>query len=124
TRETLAAVGRVLDHVEKTGMLFRDQIAPQPLHAAAHDHQEIVEVVRDAAGQLPDRLQPLGLPQRCLRSLTALGFGVEPPRAPHRSETRMMSKRNTVAGKPKTRWLAMVATHSPRIAEPSMPAMT
>src|SRR5262249_48343804 len=122
TGETFAAIGRVRDHVEKTRVLFRRQIAPQPLHAAAHDHQEIVEVVGDAAGQLSDRLQTLGLPQRGLRSLTALGFGVEPPRAPQRHP--MMSKRNNVAGKPKTRWLAMVANHSPRIAELSMPAMT
>jgi hypothetical protein len=35
-----------------------------------------------------------------------------------------MRKRNKVAGKPKTRWLAMVAIHSARIAELSMPATT
>src|SRR5262249_39251575 len=105
-----------------TAVLFRDQIAPQPLHAAAHDHQEIVEVVRDAAGQLSDRLQPLGLPQRCLRSLSALGFGVEPPRAPQRNPDDEQKKQRR--GQAEAKWLAMVATHSPRIAEPSMPAMT
>jgi hypothetical protein len=84
TGETFAAIGRVLNHVEKTRMPFRGQIAPQPLHAAAHDHQEIVEVVGDATCQLSDRLQTLGLPQRGLRGLTALGFGVEPSRAPQR----------------------------------------
>jgi hypothetical protein len=63
-------------------VFFRGQIAPQPLHAAAHDHQEIVEVMRDAAGQLSDRLQALSLPQRSLRGLTTLGFGMEPPCPP------------------------------------------
>jgi len=66
-------------------VFFRAQIAPQPLHAAAHDHQEIVEVVRNAAGQLSDRLQALSLPQCSLRGLTALGFGMEPPCTPQRN---------------------------------------
>ncbi len=85
TREALAAIGRVRDHVEQTRVFFRAQIAPQPLHAATHDHQEIVEVMRDAAGQLSDRLQTLSLPQGSLRGLTTLGFGIEPPCAPQRN---------------------------------------
>ena len=48
--------------------------------AAAHDHQQIVEIVRHAAGQLADRLEPLGLPQRVLRGLAPVGFRVQPPR--------------------------------------------
>ncbi len=63
-------------------MLLRGQIAPQPLHTAAHDHQEIVEVVRDAAGQLSDRFQALRLSQRGLRGLPALRFDVQPSRTP------------------------------------------
>jgi hypothetical protein len=85
TREAFAAIGRLVDRVEKTGVLFRGQITPQPLHAAAHDHQEIVEVMRDAAGQLSDGFQTLSLPQRSLRGLTTLGFGIEPPCAPQRN---------------------------------------
>jgi hypothetical protein len=41
--------------------------------------------VRDAAGQLSDRLQALSLPQCSLRGLTTLGFGMEPPCPPQRN---------------------------------------
>ena len=41
--------------------------------------------MRDAAGQLSDRLQTLSLPQGSLRGLTTLGFGMEPPRTPQRN---------------------------------------
>ena len=40
--------------------------------------------MRDATCQLPDRLEPLSLPQRRLCSLTALRLGIKPPRAPER----------------------------------------
>ena len=36
----------------------------------------------------------------------------------------MMINSSNVAGRPKIKWLAMVACHSPRIAELSMPATT
>ena len=39
---------------------------------AQHDGQQIVEVVRDAGGELPDRLQPLHLPQRRFDPLALL----------------------------------------------------
>ena len=48
--------------------------AAQPLHGAADDHQKIVEVVRDAAGQLADRLEALRLAQRILCHFAALRF--------------------------------------------------
>src|SRR5262249_39513312 len=44
------------------------------------------------AGQLSNRLQTLGLPQRGLRGLTPLGFGVEPPRAPQRNPDDQQEK--------------------------------
>ena len=43
----------------------------QPLGVAAHHHQEVVEVVGDAAGQLADRLQALRLLERGLGRLAA-----------------------------------------------------
>ena len=76
--EAFAARGRVRDHVEQPRMLFVGQVAPQALHAAADDHQQIVEVVRDAAGQLPDRLQALGLPQRAFGGLAPLRLVMQP----------------------------------------------
>ena len=83
-RETFAPASRVHDHVDDPTVLFRGQIAAQALRAAADDHQQIIEVVRDAAGQMSDGFQALGLPQRALRGLAALGFIVKPPRAPQR----------------------------------------
>ena len=46
--------------------------AAQALGVAAHHHQEVVEVVGDAAGELADRLEPLRLLQRRLGRLAAL----------------------------------------------------
>jgi len=44
----------------------------------AQDHgQEVVEVVGNAAGQLPDRLDPLRLPQVLLQRFPPLGLGIE-----------------------------------------------
>src|SRR5439155_19226423 len=51
-REALATLGRIHDHVEVARVARVGKLAPQPVHASAHDHQEIVEVVGDAAGQL------------------------------------------------------------------------
>jgi len=45
--------------MSSSALLFSGRVAPQALHAAADDHQEVVEVVRDAAGQLPDGLEML-----------------------------------------------------------------
>jgi len=60
------------------------EFGAQALDAAADDHQQIVEVVRDAAGQLADRFQPLRLAQRAFRRLAAVGLVVKPLRAPQR----------------------------------------
>ena len=45
--------------------------------AAEHYGQHVVEVVRDAAGQLSDRLDLLHLPDLRLGLLPQLGFGNE-----------------------------------------------
>ena len=78
--ETLAALRRGGDHVEETGLVVLAQAAAQALDAAVDDHQQIVEVMRDPAGQLADRLQPLRLAQRVLRRLPAFRFGVHASR--------------------------------------------
>ena len=65
-------------------MLLVGQLGAQPLHAAADDHQQVVEVVRDAAGQLADRFQPLRLAQCAFRRLAAIGFVVKAPGPPQR----------------------------------------
>jgi len=59
--QAFATLGRRPDHFEQPGMLLVGQFGAQPLHAAADDHQEIVEIVRNAAGQLADCFQPLRL---------------------------------------------------------------
>src|SRR5438309_1246139 len=41
-------------------------VLPKQLEVAADDHQQIVEIVGDASGQLPDRLQPLSFVERLL----------------------------------------------------------
>jgi hypothetical protein len=75
--QALAAAGGVGDHIEQPRMLRLAEIAPQALHAAADDHQEIVEVMRNPAGQLPDGPEMLRLPQRVFRSLAAIGLGMQ-----------------------------------------------
>ena len=68
----------------------------QELDIAEHHGQKVVEVVRDAGGQLADRLQPLHLPQGRFRPARAprsgRGAGGWPRRAPAvRSSTRNSS---------------------------------
>ena len=82
--ERFAALGGGRHHVEQPHVFLVGQFAAQPLHAAADDHQQIVEIVRDAAGQLADRLQPLRLAQRTFRQLAAVGLVVKPLGAPQR----------------------------------------
>ena len=76
--QALAALDRVDDGIEKPQLFLVDDIAAQPVHAAADDHQQVVEIVRDAAGQLTNGLEPLRLPQRNFRGLAAIGLLVEP----------------------------------------------
>ena len=44
------------------------ELGRHELAVAAHDREEVVEVVGDAAGELADRLQPLRLQQAVLRA--------------------------------------------------------
>ena len=87
-------------------MLLVGEIAAQPLHAAADDHEQVVEVVGDAAGQLADRFEPLRLAQRAFRRLAAVGFVVKTLGAPQR-QPRGPMKTSSVAGSPKTRCVLM-----------------
>ena len=66
-RQARAAIHRLLD----LGRLVARRIVGRELHQQqvrrAHDaHQDVVEVVRDAAGQPPDRFELLRLPQLLL----------------------------------------------------------
>ena len=53
---------------------------PQQVHRSADHREQIVEVVRDAAGELAQRLQPLAVLQRFLGLLPLLGFEIKMPR--------------------------------------------
>ena len=50
-------------------------VLPQQLEIADHRHQQIVEVVRDAAGELADHLHLLHLAQLLLRAFPMRHFG-------------------------------------------------
>ena len=50
---------------------------PQQVHGSADHREQIVEVVRDAAGELAQRLQPLAVLERFLGLLPLLGFEME-----------------------------------------------
>ena len=63
-----------------------DDAALGDAEIADDDGEQIVEVVRDAAGQLADGFHLLRLPQRLLGQFAPLGFGVEVLRAPQRQE--------------------------------------
>ena len=76
-RQAFAALRRGGDRVEQVDLLVVLDVAAQPLHAAADDHQKIVEVGGDAAGQSADGLELLGLVQRAFRHFAALGFVVQ-----------------------------------------------
>ena len=60
----------------QVGQLPADHVEP-----AQHDGQQIVEVVRDAAGELADRFHLLRLAERFLGPLAGFVFGFELPRA-------------------------------------------
>ena len=64
-----------------------DHAALGDAEIADDDGQQVVEVVRDAAGQLADRLHLLRLPQRLLGEFAPLALGVELARTPHGQES-------------------------------------
>ena len=68
-RERFAARGGGEDRFERADILLVSRPAQQRLRLAAHDHQQVVEVVRDAAGQLAERLHFLRLRKLLVRPL-------------------------------------------------------
>ena len=68
-REALAAPRRRQDGLDPLQRLRLGQPAAQHFGVAADDHQEIVEVVRDAAGELAERLHLLHLRELLARAL-------------------------------------------------------
>ena len=74
---------RVRDRVDVAQPPRLRQIRPpQQIDGGADHREQIVEVMRDAAGELPQRLQPLAMFQRFLRLEPLVGFGIEMPRPP------------------------------------------
>ena len=61
----LRALNRVVEQRLEFGIV--GQALAHQFEAAEHRHQQIVEVVGDAAGELPDRLHLLRLKQRLAR---------------------------------------------------------
>ena len=68
-RKAFAAIGGRMDRVDRLQVLGIGEPAAQQLRVAADDHQQIVEVVGDAAGQLAERLHLLRLGELLLRAL-------------------------------------------------------
>ncbi len=65
--ECFTARGSGEDRFERTDILLVSRPAQKRLRLAAHDHQQVVEVVRDAAGQLTERLHFLRLRELFVR---------------------------------------------------------
>ena len=59
--EPFAAIGGGADRFDRLHIFLLAQPALQDLRVAGHDHQQIVEVVGDAAGKLAERLHLLRL---------------------------------------------------------------
>ena len=68
----LGALHRAIDQPMQT-RIVRQALAQQ-VEIAHHRHQQIVEVMRDAAGELPDRLHLLRLAQLLLRLFAGRDF--------------------------------------------------
>ena len=76
--ERLAALGafdRAVDQAQAVGVV--GQPLAQQLEIAEHRRQQVVEVVRDAAGQLPDDLHLLRLTVRLLDLHAAVDLGLD-----------------------------------------------
>ena len=69
-RAALRALNRVVEQRHEFGIV--GQALAHQFEAAEHDHQQIVEVVGDPAGELPDRLHFLRLQQGLARRFELL----------------------------------------------------
>ncbi|NUO51127.1 MAG: hypothetical protein HOV80_19900 [Polyangiaceae bacterium] len=74
-RELGAARGGGLDVLDPFGRSSA-LVAPQDIGPGQDDREQVVHVVRDAAGKTPDRLEPLGFVRDVL-GMTAAIFGLE-----------------------------------------------
>ena len=77
--------------------------------------------MRDAAGQLSDRFEPLRLAQRVFRHFAAFRFLVQPLGALER-DPQHAEEQSSVAGRPNIRYAPIAESHSARISPVSMPA--
>jgi hypothetical protein len=64
--------------------LLGEMRSPQQVDRGADHRQEIVEIVRHAAGQLAQRFQPLAVLERLFGFQSPGGFGMETARSPQR----------------------------------------
>ncbi len=53
--------------LDQPSLVIRVRLPPKHFQAAGDDHEEVVEIVGDAAGKLPNRFHLLGLGERLLR---------------------------------------------------------
>ena len=78
-------VDRVRDGIDIALSPFRGQIGPlQQIDGGADHGEQIVEIMRDAAGQLSQRLQPLAVLERFFGFHPARRLGVQMLRSPQR----------------------------------------
>ena len=118
-----ARVDGVRDRVDVAlPALLRQVRPPQQIDGGADHGEQIVEVVRDAAGELPERFEPLAMLQRFLGLLPPVGLGIQVPRPPQRQ--RQHEKQQRGGRRPKIRCWPMVESQRARIAEVSSPALT
>lgn len=68
-------------------------VPERQLQIAEDDRQQIVEIVRDAAGQLPERFHLLRLPQAGFGGFPRLGLGIEFAGSLHRQQDQRDEQR-------------------------------
>src|ERR1700730_17807727 len=66
TRQARAPIGCLVNRQGAASYSFVSGGVAQQRCIAAHYHQQIIKIVGNAAGELPDRFHSLGLPQRRL----------------------------------------------------------
>jgi hypothetical protein len=77
--EACAAHRRRLDRVERTLLPLFGRIAAEPVEITLDHHQQVIEIVRNPAGEMTDRLKALGLLEGSLRHLAPLHLHMKAP---------------------------------------------